>query len=39
MKVKLIAHTPNPDAVIASAAKLCYSAVGIDEIMEDLTPE
>ena len=39
MKVKLIAHTPNPDAVIASAAKLCYSAVGVDEIMEDLTPE
>ena len=39
MKVQLIAHTPNPDSIIAAAAKLCYSAVGIDEITEGLTPE
>lgn len=39
MKVQLIAHTPNPDSVIAAAAKLCYSSVGIDEITEGLTPE
>lgn len=36
LKVKLIEHTPNPEKVIASAAKLCYSAVGIDDILEDL---
>lgn len=39
MKVKLIAHTPNPEEVVAQAAKLCYSPVGVDEIMEKLTPE
>lgn len=39
MKVEIIAHTPNPDTVIAAAAKLCYSAVGTDEILEGLTPE
>jgi len=36
LKVKLIEHTPNPERVIASAAKLCYSAVGVDEILENL---
>lgn len=39
LKVKLIEHTPNPEKVIASAAKLCYSAVGIDEIEENLQGE
>lgn len=36
MKVKLIASTPEPEKVIASAAKLCYSKVGIDEINQKL---
>ncbi|WMJ80320.1 FAD-dependent thymidylate synthase [Clostridium sp. MB40-C1] len=36
LKVKLIEYTPNPERVIASAAKLCYSAVGVDEILEGL---
>lgn len=36
LKVKLIEYTPNPERVIASAAKLCYSAAGIDEIQENL---
>ena len=36
LKVKLIAYTPNPDLVVASAAKLCYSAVGVDEIQKKL---
>ena len=36
MKVKLIEHTPNPEKLVASAAKLCYSAVGVDEIQENL---
>ena len=39
LKVKLLAHTPNPEEVIAQSAKLCYSKVGVDEIMEKLTPE
>lgn len=36
LKVKLIEYTREPEKVIASAAKLCYSAVGIDDIMENL---
>lgn len=39
MKVSLIAHTPNPETVVASAAKLCYSPVGVDEITQGLTKE
>ena len=39
MKVKLIAHTPNPEMVVACAAKLCYSKVGVEELMEKQTPE
>ena len=39
MKVKIIAYTPEPEKTIAAAAKLCYSAVGIDEICENLTPD
>jgi thymidylate synthase (FAD) len=39
LKVDLIAHTPEPERVVAAAAKLCYSAVGVESLMEDLTPE
>ena len=39
LKVKIIAHTPEPDKVIAQAGKLCYSAVGVDEITQKLTEE
>lgn len=39
MKVKLLSHTPDPEKLVAMAAKLCYSAVGTDEISEGLTPE
>ncbi len=39
MKVKLMSHTPDPEKLVAMAAKLCYSAVGTDEISEGLTPE
>ena len=39
LKVKILTYTPEPDKVIAQAAKLCYSAVGIDELTEKLTPE
>lgn len=38
-KVTLLAHTPNPEAIVAAAAKLCYSPSTIDTIKEGLTPE
>ena len=38
-KVTLIAYTPDPERVVAQAAKLCYSSAGIGEIAEGLTPE
>ncbi len=39
MKVTLIAHTPEPEHLLASAARLCYSPATIDEVMEGLTEE
>lgn len=40
MKVTLLTHTPEPEKVIACAAKLCYSSkVDIDSLMDSLTPE
>lgn len=39
MKVTLITHTPDPEKVIASAAKLCYSSSDIETLMNGLTPE
>ncbi|MDD3202991.1 MAG: FAD-dependent thymidylate synthase [Pygmaiobacter massiliensis] len=39
MKVQLIAHTPEPEKIVAAAAKLCYSQVGVEELMQGLTPE
>lgn len=39
LKVKLLEYTPNPEKIIASAAKLCYSSSGVDDIMENLTDE
>ncbi len=35
-KVTLITHTPEPEKVIAAAAKLCYSAVGIEALQEKI---
>jgi len=39
MKVSLIAHTVLPEKLVAASAKLCYSAAGIDTVMEGLTEE
>ncbi len=39
IKVSLIAHTPNPEQVVAAAAKLCYSDAHIEDLMENLTPD
>ena len=34
VKVKLLAYTPDPEKVVAAAAKLCYSKADIDTIMD-----
>lgn len=39
MKVELLAHTPDPERVVAAAAKLCYAKSDIDSLFERLTPE
>lgn len=39
IKVKLLAHTPNPEQTVAMAAKLCYSPSDIEEIRDGLTEE
>ena len=39
MKVKIITCTPEPESVVAAAARLCYSNSNIDSIMERQTPE
>ncbi len=39
MDVKLLRYTPDGEKLIASAAKLCYSPVGVGEIEEGLTEE
>ncbi len=40
MKVTLLAHTPEPEKLIAAAAKLCYSGKpDVESLMDSLTPE
>ncbi len=39
MKVSIIAHTPQPEKIVAAAAKLCYSNAQIDDLMAGLTDE
>lgn len=39
MYVKLLRCTERPEELITSAAKLCYSPIGAEEIEEGLTPE
>lgn len=36
MKVRLITHTPDPERVIATAAKLCYSSSDIESLQQGL---
>lgn len=38
-KVTLITYTPNPEKVIAQAARLCYSPASIENIAEGLTED
>lgn len=37
MKVSLINFTPNPDRTVAAAARLCYSPVGAEELMQSMS--
>lgn len=39
MKVSLIAHSGNPEKIIAASAKLCYSDNGIDDLLCGLDEE
>jgi len=39
MKVILLSYTPNPDQLVAAAARLCYSPVGADQLQETMTPK
>jgi thymidylate synthase (FAD) len=39
MKVALIQYTPEPEKLVAASAKLCYSPIGIENIMEGLEDE
>lgn len=39
MKVNLITYTPEPEKIIAAAAKLCYSSSEIDTLLDGLTEE
>ncbi|OQA21887.1 MAG: Thymidylate synthase ThyX [Actinobacteria bacterium ADurb.Bin346] len=39
MKVKLIKYTPEPEKMVAVAARLCYSPIGGEQLLEDLETE
>lgn len=39
MQVTLLAHTPDPERVIAAAARLCYSPVSAAELKEKISDE
>lgn len=39
LKVKLLQYTQEPEKIIAAAAKLCYSSVGVEDIMDNLNEE
>ena len=39
LKVTLLEHTPDPERVVAMAARLCYSSSGAAELAEELSDE
>ena len=39
LKVELIAHTPDPERTIATAAHMCYAGVTVDELKTKLSDE
>jgi len=38
-KITLLTYTQDPEKLVAAAAKLCYSAAGVDELLTGLDPE
>ena len=36
MKVALISYTEEPEKKVAAAARLCYSPIGAQELLDDL---
>lgn len=39
LSLALLAHTPDPEKVVAAAARLCYSPVGAADLMDGMTDE
>jgi len=39
MEVRLIAYTPDPEKVVAAAARLCYSSAPADQVLEGMTED
>lgn len=39
MKVRLLDYTPEPEVVVATAARLCYSASGAEELAENMSDD
>lgn len=39
MKVKLLTHTPNPEHIVAMAARTCYTSMPLSRLEENLTEE
>lgn len=39
MNVQLLQHTPGPERAVATAARLCYSAAGIEELQDSYKAE
>jgi thymidylate synthase (FAD) len=39
LKVTLLTHTPEPEKIVAAAAKLCYSNAPVSKLMDDLDEE
>ena len=37
MKIKLISHTPDPQRMVAMSARLCYSPVGAEDLVENMS--
>ena len=37
MEVKLLSHTPEPERVVATAARLCYASQAAEEVWAGFT--
>lgn len=39
MRIKCICHTPDPERVVAMSARLCYSAIGAEQLAENMSDD